>query len=92
MAKKTVKNHYYVLVFASNGPAYVTSIDNSTKYARWDKDETPLELTAGVADDLAFGLNANFHNAVVVKSRVELDTQPYNYTYFDCTFVKKEGE
>ena len=40
MAKS--KYHYYVLVLSSDGPVYVTSIDNANKYAHWDKDKEPL--------------------------------------------------
>ena len=86
----TKKYHYYVLVFTNNGPVYVTSINRENKYARWDKDEAPMEFNSTVAEDLVFGLLANFFNAVLIKSRIEIDTQPYNYTHYDCTFTQKE--
>lgn len=87
MAKKY---HYYILVFSETGAVYVTSIDKSNKYAHWDKDKAPQEYPASVAEDLVFGLNCNFINAVLVKSPREIDTQPYNYDSFDCKFIPKE--
>jgi len=89
MAKKY---HYYVLVFSSTGPTYVTSIDHSNKYAHWDKDKAPLELSAGYAEDLVMGLNMNFNSAVLIKSVREITGQPYNYEDYDCTFVEKKKE
>lgn len=88
MANK--KYHYYVLVFTNNGPVYVTSLNRENKYAHWNKDEEPMEFSSTYAEDLVIGLNANFHNAVLIKSRIEIDTQPYRYADFDCTFVRKE--
>lgn len=89
MAKK---NYYYVLVFSNSGPVYVTSIDRSNKYAHWDKSKAPLELGLGYAEDLVFGLIANLNSAVVVKSAREIETQPYNYEYYDIEFVEKKKE
>ena len=88
MAKKY---HYYILVFSSTGAVYVTSIDKSNKYAHWDKRLAPKEFPASVAEDLVFGLNCNFINAVLVKSPREIDTQPYNYDFYDCVFVERGG-
>ena len=90
MATKKTTNHYYVLVFANNGPAYVTSVDYSNRSARWDKDKAPYEFSKSSAEDLVLGLNLNFHQAVLVTSKFEIDYQPYNYKYYDCTFVEKE--
>ena len=87
----TKKNHYYVLVFAESGPAYVTSVNYADKSARWDKNETPKEFTKSNAENLVFGLRCNWFNAVVVMHPIEIDRQPYNYQYYDCTFTKKEG-
>lgn len=88
MAKK--KYYYYVLVFSENGAMYVTSIDSTNKYAHWDATKAPLELGASYAEDLVFGLNCNFINAVVVKSKMEIETQPFNYADFECKFVRRE--
>ena len=88
MSKK--KNFYYVLVFTEHGPKFVTSKDSATKVARWDENEKPLELGKYWAEDLCFGLSCNFFNAVTVCSPYELETQPYRYSEFECTFTKKE--
>ena len=90
MAKS--KYHYYVLVFSSDGPVYVTSIDNANKYAHWDKSKAPLEFSASYAEDLVMGLNMNFNSAVLVKSNHEIKGQPYRYDAYDCTFVEKSEE
>ena len=55
--KKT--NHYYVLVFADNGPAYVTSVNYAEKSARWEKDKVPKEFSKSEAESLVFGLRCN---------------------------------
>jgi hypothetical protein len=89
MATKKTTYYYYVLVFAENGPAYVTSVSYSDRTARWDKNETPLLFNKSNAEDLAFGLCCNFHNAVVVTSKWEIDHQPYNYKDFECKFAPK---
>ena len=90
MAKN--KYHYYVLVFTETGPVYVTSVDNSTKSVYWDRNETPMEFSQSYAEDLELGLNLNFHSAVLVKSRIVIENQPYRYSDFDCTFVEKKQE
>ena len=86
------KYHYYVLVFSNSGPVYVTSIDNKNQYAHWDKDKEPLEFSSSYAEDLAMGLCLNFNSAVVIKSRIEIKAQPYNYENYNITFVEKEEE
>lgn len=83
------KNHYYVLVFTDNGPAYVTSVNYAEKSARWDKDKAPKEFSKSDAEDLVFGLRCNWHNAVVVYLPVDIDCQPYNYTNYTCEFKEK---
>ena len=90
MAKS--KYHYYVLVFSSDGPVYVTSIDNANRYAHWDKSKAPLEFSASYAEDLVMGLNMNFNSAFMIQSTREIPGQPYNYEYYDCTFVEKSEE
>lgn len=87
MAKKY---HYYILVFSNIGAVYVTSVSRENKYAHWDTSLAPKEFPASVAEDLVFGLNCNFINAVLVKSPRVIETQPYNYDMFDCTFVRKD--
>ena len=83
------KNHYYVLVFTDNGPVYVTSVNNATSWARWDKNEVPKAFPKYYAEDLVFGLRCNCFQAVLVTSTVKLDSQPYNYKSYECTFVEK---
>ena len=89
MATTKKKNHYYVLVFADNGPAYVTSVDYADRSARWEKDKAPKEFDKSDAEDLVFGLRCNWFNAVVVHLPVEIDYQPYNYKAFECKFERK---
>ena len=90
MATKKTKNHYYVLVFADNGPAYVTSVNYADRSARWEKDKNPKEFSKSEAEDLVFGLRCNWFNAVVVYLPIDIDSQPYNYRYYDCKFVEKK--
>ena len=71
MAKS--KYHYYVLVFSSDGPVYVTSIDNANKYAHWDKSKAPLEFSASYAEDLVMGLNMRKEAEKQNKLRIRKD-------------------
>ena len=77
MANK--KNYWYVLVMTDNGPTFVTSVDYSSKTAHWDKVEKPLEMEKSRAQDLAIGLNLNFHSSFAVCQPFEIDSQPYRY-------------
>ena len=88
---KGKKYHYYVLVYTNKGPVYVTSVNNTTKVAHWDKEEKPLEMCKEIARDLCFGLSANFTSACVVEMLYELDNQPYRYNEFEFE-IKKVGE
>lgn len=87
----TKKNFHYVLVFTDEGPVYVTSVNNATNYAHWDKDKAPKEFPKYYAEELAFGLRCNFYQAVMVTTKVELDCQPYNYKAYECKFERKGG-
>lgn len=87
MANK--KNYYYVLVFTEQGPVYVTSVDNASKVAYWEKDKAPMALPKSYAEDLTVGLNLNYNIAVMVTSKWEL-TQPYRYSHYDFSFKAKE--
>lgn len=87
MANKTF---YYVLVFTDTGATYVTSVDNATKTARWNKEEKPLKFSKTYAQDLAFGLTLNGNYSVVTLSPFEVETQPYNYNMYECKFERKE--
>lgn len=88
MAKK--KNFYYVLVFTNNGPVYVTGVNNANKVSYWHKDKQPIDFSKQYAEDLAWGLRLNGTHAVVVWHAYEIETQPYNYEEYECTFVEKE--
>ena len=85
------KNYYYVLVFTDNGPVYVTSVDNATYSARWEKDKDPKALPKSYAEDVAYGLSLNCFNAVLVASKWE-QYQPYNYKDYECKFIEKSEE
>ena len=87
----TKKNYYYVLVFTDEGPVYVTSTNNATQSARWEKDKDPIALSKSYAEDIVLGLNLNYFHAVLVSSKYEL-YQPYYYAGFDCKFVAKSEE
>lgn len=87
MAKK--KNFYYVLVFTSEGPKYVTHTERTT--AHWDEKEIPLELGKQYAEEVTRGLLLNFFNAVMVCMPVELTHQPYMYERGHFEFVKEEN-
>ena len=89
---KTKKNHYYVLVFTDGGPVYVTSIDNSNRWAHWDKDKKPMEFSKSYAEELVVGLNLNGNLSALVVYPFELDGHPYRYSEFECTFVRKDKE
>ena len=77
MAKK--KNFYYVLVLTAEGPTFVTEVSYRTKIAEWKKDQKPLDFSKEAAEDLAFGLTANFWSAYAIHSRFEITEQPYKY-------------
>jgi len=92
MANKKQKYYYYVLVFTNDGPVYVTGIENATKWAHFDKSEKPMEFSSSYAEDLAFGLTVNGNSAVSVKSRYEINHQPYNYDDYECKWTEKENK
>lgn len=50
------KYHYYVLVFTSTGPVYVTDIPDR-HYAKWDRNEKPIDFSKTMAEDITMGLN-----------------------------------
>ena len=87
MSKK--KNHYYVLVFTSTGPAYVTGIPRRS-YAEWDKNKEPYEMTKSMAEEVAYGLNLNGYAAQMVISPFEAH-QPYRYENGKFEWHENEG-
>lgn len=85
------KNWYYVLVFTSEGPKYVTGEgDHHTAY--WDETKEPKEMSKEYAHDMVVGLLWNGYNAQVVMSPIELDSQPYRYEIGHFEFVREENE
>lgn len=85
------KNYYYVLVFTDEGPVYVTSVNNATNYARWDREEEPKAISKSYAEDVVFGLRCNGYRAVLVTTKYE-EVQPYNYKDWNLTFVRKNTD
>ena len=88
MAKK---NYYYVLVFDSFGPRYVTGLGEH-QMAFWDADKDPMDLGKSLAEDVTFGLRCNWFNAVTVCTPVKLEGQPYRYDEFEIEWKRKNKE
>lgn len=62
-----MKFKYYVGIIEGNKIKFVTKVDNSTKMCLWQAGEVAKEFKKTTADDLMFGLNCNFINAIVLK-------------------------
>lgn len=95
MATKKKSNYWYVMVCTEVGPVFVTSVDNASKTAQWNKVTKPKELGEYWAKDLAFGLRCNFFSAFAVVSPIELDAQPYRYAdggHFEWKWDKDSEE
>lgn len=93
MAKKKT-NWYYILVLTNDGPIFVTSLDNTSRFAHWDKSESPMEMKKSTADDIALGLASNGYMALSVHTKFELTNQPYLYSkgHFEWKWDEKKGE
>ena len=89
MSKK--KTYYYVLVFTSTGPVYVTGIPERN-YAQWDKEKQPKDLTKYMAEDIAMGLKLNGYSAEMVVTPIELTSQPYRYGFGGFEWKMKDVE
>lgn len=85
MANKK-KNWYYVVVYTSQGPKYVTGLGEKHT-AFWDETKTPKEFSQDWAREIVVGLLWNGYNAVVAASPIELDNQPYRYDIGHFEFV-----
>lgn len=83
------KNFYYVLVFTNEGAVYVTGTSGSTAF--FEKEQKPVDFGKSKAESIAMGLNLNGFNAVAVVIPFEIETQPYNYAEWVCSFARKEG-
>lgn len=93
MATKKQTEHWYVLVLTDGGPAFITSVDFSSKSAEWNKEEAPYELSEGWAKDMTLGLNWNGYLSYPVCSPWEIDKQPYRYEMGQFEWKgKKENE
>ena len=90
MAKR--QNFYYVMVMTDNGPTFVTKINYSNKTAEWNKLEKPLLMDKFRAEDLTMGLNLNWHEAFMICSKFELDTQPYLYDRGEFVWQSKDAK
>ncbi len=90
MAKK--QNYYYVLVMTNGGPVFVTSVDHADKVAHWDADKAPKELGMYMSEDLALGLGCNGYNAFAIRSKWEIENQPYRYDKGGFEWVSKEAQ
>lgn len=90
MAKKT--KFWYVLVLTDEGPKFVTSVDYSTKEAKWIKTDKPLELSEPWAKDMALGLCWNGYMAYSICQSFQLDNQPYFYNKGHFEWIENKGE
>ena len=88
----TKKNFWYVLVMTDGGPIFVTSVEYHGKTAYWNKDEKPCEFDKFSAQDLALGLNWNFHTAYAICQPFEIDRQPYRYDGWKIKWEEIEKE
>jgi hypothetical protein len=88
---KSNKYHYYVMVFTSEGPKYVTNILPGHT-AEWKVEDKPMEMSARYAEDVYVGLCLNLHASVLVKSRFEITHHPYNYDEYSIKFEKRPEE
>lgn len=82
------KTWYYVLVFTSEGPKYVTG-EGEHHTAYWDELKEPKEMSKEYANSMVIGLLWNGYNAQVVASPIELDSQPYRYEIGHFEFIRK---
>jgi len=69
-----MKNYYYVQVIDKNAPKFITSLDYTTKCAKWEKDKEFKQFsTLASAKDIAMGLCCNGYYAYVVTSIIPLE-------------------
>lgn len=83
MSKK--KYSYYVGVLTGKGCKFVTSLNYSHKYARWEDGKSALEMSMSTADDLVLGLLLNFHYAFTIKV-------PNGITFHNAEVLENEKE
>ena len=69
-----MKNYYYVQDIDKNTPKFITSLDHTTKCAKWEKDKPFKQFsTLASAKDIATGLCCNGYYAYVVIGIIPLD-------------------
>lgn len=86
------KYYYYVLVMTNYGAVFVTSINNAERTAKWDKLETPLDMSKKDAEFMAKALTWNGNLAYAVTTEYELSYQPYLYQKGEFKWVEKEKD
>lgn len=91
MATKRTKYYYYILVFTSEGPKYVTGIGEH-RTAEWDMLKKPKEFSSEYADDVVLGLTLNGFNAVKVQMKWEVENQPHRYEIGVMQFIRNEDK
>lgn len=84
------KNYWYVLVFAEDGPKFVTKIDNASKTAYWNTEETPLPMTRDEATWMSRAFAVNGILAVAVSSFYELSSHMYQYDKGHFEWMKNQ--
>lgn len=76
----TKKKHYYVLVLTTEGPKFVTKIDNANKTAEYNMLEKPMKFgSKSYAEDVALGLCLNMVTAFAIANPWEVENQPFLY-------------
>lgn len=90
MATKKSPEYWYLLVMTNEGPKFVTSLEWSTKTARWKSEDKPLAIDKNWVKDLFIGLTWNGHTCYPVCSPIEFDTHPYRYNIGHFEWVKNE--
>lgn len=87
---KAKKYYYYIVVFTSTGPRYVTGIgEHNTAY--WELDKEPMQFSKEYGRNIVLGLVLNFWNAGLVELPIDINCHPYNYKDYTIKFEKKEN-
>ena len=79
-------NHYVALILIPHTTSikYVTGLDNKERRAFWKEGEPALKMSKAVAEDTAFGLNANGFHAAVLRAP--------DYLHLKNEVLKKEAK
>ena len=68
MAKGLKWNVYVVIETSTGVMKVVTSVDNCTKWAKWESGKEGKEMTLTTAKDLAWALSVNGYTAHVIQT------------------------